>query len=197
MRQLSSSSARLPGVRHSACRLVPAVAQPCSLCVTSFKQQLRPLTVACAIPQVRCIIAQFNYTRYNNSGRSIATQCQELWLDLQSSGHHSHHLLPLRITHAEFNQPTLKTEQQQQADQQQQTAVLQPAEEPATQQAADAAQSDSSSSSSQSRKVGASGPRASGKQGLIDTSPPRGWSYWTRAAASVTRSHTHIAGDMT
>lgn len=72
-----------------------------------------------------------------------------------------------------------------QADQQQQQqqAAVQAAEPPAQQQALDAGNSisrssstasTSSSSSSQSRKVGASGPRAAGKKGMIDTSPPRG-----------------------
>jgi len=65
----------------------------------------------------------------------------------------------------------LQAEQQQQ--QQQQTAAVQPAEPPPQQAGADNGSS-SSSSSSQARKVGASGPRAAGKKGLIDTSPPRG-----------------------
>jgi hypothetical protein len=53
MRQLSSSSGRLAGVRHTAQRLAPAVAaQPCTTCVTPFRQHIRPIRVVQAVPQV-------------------------------------------------------------------------------------------------------------------------------------------------
>jgi hypothetical protein len=52
MRQLSSSSGRLAGVRQTAHRLAPAVAQPCTTCVQSLRQHMRPLTVTCAVQQV-------------------------------------------------------------------------------------------------------------------------------------------------